>query len=129
MPPDPSAVQGQAPDQRLGRRKRLVSPKLFDEAYQQNRKYAGRHMVLFLREGADAALRLGVVTGRKVGAAHMRVRARRRLREIFRRQRAQLCGQFDVVIVARNGADRAAWDALLKDFLSLAKRAGLLADE
>jgi ribonuclease P protein component len=128
MPPDPSAVEGQAPDQRLGRRQRLVSPKLFDEAYEQNRKYVGRHMVLFLREGADAALRLGVVTGRKVGAAHMRVRARRRLREIFRRHRARFSGQFDVVIVARNGADSAAPDVLLKDFLLLAKRAGLLTD-
>lgn len=128
MIPNSAAPQGRAPDERLGRAQRLISPLLFDEAYEQNQKQIGRYMVLFLRSGAGAALRLGVVTGRKVGAAHHRTRARRRLREVFRRNRAALSGSFDVVLVARNGATRAGWDELVKEFQTLAKRAGLLSN-
>ena len=44
----------------LERKQRLVSSRLFDEAYSQRRKFAGRFMVLFLREG-EGAVRLNVI--------------------------------------------------------------------
>jgi ribonuclease P protein component len=127
MSPHPDASQGpQPPDERLGRRQRLIQPRLFDEAYGQGRKFVGRHMVMFLRSGEGAALRFGVVTGRKIGPAVTRNRARRRIRDVFRRHRAQLRGDFDVVFLARAGVARADWAEVVKDFLGLARRAGLL---
>ena len=126
MPQESTACAGPVrPDQRLGRRKRLISSLLFDEAYEQNRKFVGRFMLMFLRDGAGASLRLGVVTGRKIGDAHVRTRARRRLREVFRKHRAQLRGKCDMVLIARRGVDGAPWDDVVKDFLTLAKRAGI----
>ena len=83
-------------------------------------------MVLWLRSGEGAALRLGVVTSRKVGHAVIRTRSRRRLREVYRRNRHQLSGAYDVVLVARASLDGADWEDVVKDFTNLAARAGLV---
>jgi ribonuclease P protein component len=137
MAPDSAEVTGaKSPDlprvpcdQRFGRRQRLVSSKRFDEAFGQGRKYVGRLMIMFLRSGEGASFRLGVVTSRKVGESHVRSLARRRLREVFRRNRARLRGDFDALLLARAGVDRAPWADVVKDFLSLAKRAGILSND
>lgn len=112
--------------QRLGKAQRLVQTSLFQETYAQGRRWIGRFMVLWLREGEGAALRLGVVSGRKVGPAVERNKARRRLREAYRRNRSLLVGPFDVILVARKGASGAPWDALVTELLSLARQAGLM---
>ena len=115
------------PDQRLRRAQRVTATRHFTETYAQGRKTVGRHMVLWLREGTDAALRLGVVTGRKVGPAVDRVRARRRLRAVWREHRSQLTGAFDVILVGRSTLPAAAWPDVVADFNRLARRAGLVA--
>jgi len=117
------------PRQRLGRRQRLTQTKHFEETYAQGRKWVGRYMVLWLREGEGAALRLGVVASRKVGGAVKRNRARRRLREVYRRHRERLDGRYDVVLVARARLPEAAWPDVVEDFLKLAARAGLTNDK
>lgn len=114
------------PDERLGRSRRLIRSTAFDEAFSQGRKRVGRYMVLWVREGADASLRLGVVTSRKVGGAVQRVRARRVLRETFRRNRHRLKGAFDLVLVARANIVRAPSKAVVEEFLALAGSAGLM---
>jgi ribonuclease P protein component len=82
-------------------------------------------MVLWLRRGEGASLRLGVVASRKVGRAFARARAKRRLREVFRLHRHGLSGPFDVVLVARRALLTAPWPAVVEEFMGLAKRAGL----
>lgn len=124
--PTASAAHGERPTEGLPAVRRLRATGLFAEAYEQNRCQRGRYMLLWLRSGPDAALRLGVVTSRKVGDAVTRVKARRRMREIFRRRRSQLRGAFDVVLIARASLPEAPWDEVVKDFLKLAERAGLL---
>ena len=126
--PGEAEFRGRAerPDIGLSRARRLTRPGSFQEAYGQGRKFVGRHMVLFLRSGPDAALRLGVVTSRKVGGAVQRNRARRRLREIYRHERPGLAGPADVVLVARAARGREpTMTELRADFVSLAARAGL----
>ena len=111
----------------LSRRQRVTRTAEFDEAYRQNRKFVGRFMVLYVRTGAGADLRLGVVSSRKVGGAVERNRARRLIRETYRRQRAGLQGAADVVLIARAAIARARPDDLAADFGDLALRAGLRA--
>ena len=122
----PVARRAGAPDQRLGKRQRLIRPIEFDEAFSQNRKQVGRLMVLWLRAGEGAALRLGVVTSRKVGGAVQRARARRVLREAFRRSRHTFDGAVDVVLVARAPVVRAPWAEVTNELEALAAKAGIL---
>lgn len=111
----------------LGRCERLLLTRQFEETYAQNRRWHGRYMVLFLRSGADASRRLGVVASRKVGPAVARSRAKRRLREAFRRHRTQFTGRTDdVVLVARRSILTAPWELIVQDLLRLASQAGLL---
>jgi ribonuclease P protein component len=83
-------------------------------------------MVLWLRQGPGAALRLGVVASRKVGGAVQRARAKRRLREVFRLHRPRMSGEADVVLVARAAILTASWEEVGAELRRLAARAGLL---
>ena len=114
---------------RLARRQRLRRSALFDEAKMQGRRRAGRWMVMCLRQGPGASLRLGVIASRRIGGAVVRNRAKRRLREVFRRCRNQLSGAVDVILVARNGVDRAGFREIEAEFLCLAARFGLLKND
>lgn len=86
-------------------------------------------MILWVRSGEDAALRLGVVASRKIGNAVKRNRAKRRLREAFRLNRHQFRGKADIILIARQAIIKAAWPEIEQELLDLADRAGLLAPE
>lgn len=110
----------------FGRKQRLLHPSQFEETYAQNRRWHGRFMVLFLRSAPDASLRLGVVASKKVGNAPERARAKRRLREAFRRHRAAFSARTeDVVLVARRSILAAPWNEVVAELLKLAAQAGL----
>lgn len=112
----------------LSKKQRLIQASLFGEAFAQKKNFVGRFMVLWLRTGQDAALRLGVVTSKKVSnRAVDRNLARRRLREIFRQHRAELSGPFDVVIIGRRNLLFASPTEVEHEFLRLAEKAGLIA--
>lgn len=121
------AVETGAPDRRLRRHQRLTSSADFQETYGQGRSGAERTLVMWLRQGPGASLRLGVVASRVVGPAVQRNRARRLLREAWRLNRHRFQGEVDVVLVARKPLPKAKWDDVTADLLRLAKRAGLLA--
>ena len=83
-------------------------------------------MVLWLREGEGASLRLGVVSGKKVSRRAVdRNRARRLVREAFRRHRADFSGDVDVVIITRHRILDATAAEVESELLWLAKRMGL----
>ena len=87
-------------------------------------------MVLWLRSGEAAALRLGVVTSKKVHLrANRRNRARRRLREAYRHLRPYFSGDFDVILVGRRTILEADWKDILRELLKLASKAGLISEE
>lgn len=114
------------PDQGLSRGQRLTSNRSFQETYGQGCREVGRYMVLWVRSGADAAGRLGVVSSKKVGNAVHRNLARRRLREAFRTQRAQIRTRCDVVIVARRNLLGATQEEVAREMRRLMRRAGLM---
>ena len=120
MPPP-----GEQPDRGLSTDRRLTRTALFREAYEQGRKCIGRLMVVYLREGEGASLRLGVVASRKVGKAHDRNRARRLLREAWRLNRHRFRGRVDAVLVARRPAAQSNLDGIERELLRLAKRSGI----
>lgn len=133
-PTDPSSPAGNRdsverevqPNRRLSRSQRLTRTSLFREAFDQGQRWVGKSMVLWLRSGDGAALRLGVVASKKVGGAVARARAKRLLREVFRQNRHLCVGSRDVVLVARRGLIETRWSGIEKEFLDLARKAKLL---
>ena len=69
--------------------------------------------------------RLGVVTGKKVGNAVARNRARRLIRESFRLHQQELAGPVDMVLVARPSIAGKKLAEVERDFLRLLRQAGI----
>jgi ribonuclease P protein component len=86
-------------------------------------------MVLWLREGDDASLRLGVITSKKVHLrANKRNFARRRMREAYRNLRPYFSGEYDVILVGRRAIITADWKDVLRELLKLAHKSGIISD-
>ena len=87
-------------------------------------------MVLWLRSGEGTALRLGLVTSKKVHLrANKRNLARRRLREAYRNLRPYFSGDFDVLLVGRRNILSSDWKAVAEEMLHLAHKAGIITEE
>lgn len=127
---DSSPLQKSGLDRRLSASHRLKKSSLFAETFAQKQRWVGRYMVFWRRSGADASLRLGVVTSKKVSLrANQRNRARRRLREAYRNLRPYFSGDFDILLIGRRNILEAEWSGIVREMLKLAQRAGLVTDE
>lgn len=80
----------------------------------------GRLVVIVACQGAQSWTRIGLTVSRKVGNAVIRNRVKRRLREIFRRNKSAFPKGTDLVIIARQNAAEATWEELQKEVLALA---------
>ncbi len=74
----------------------------------------------------DGASRLGVITSRRIGKAHIRNRARRLMRECFRLHQHELLQRVDLVLVARRSIVGRGFHSVERHFLALLKKAALL---
>ena len=70
--------------------------------------------------------RVGVITGRKLGGAIVRVRARRLLREVFRLHQLELTQPLDLVLVARPSIVGKRFAEVEHDFLAALRQGKLL---
>jgi ribonuclease P protein component len=100
---------------------RLRSRHEFTAVQEGGRRVAARYMTLLGRPNDLDRDRLGVVAARRVGGAVVRNRAKRRLRELFRRElstdgRAPGERALDVVAIARRELADAPFAALEADF-------------
>jgi ribonuclease P protein component len=98
-----------AGSQTFSKRERLQRGSEFRRIFDLGRKRVGKLAVLYALAGtpdpaastAAPARRLGVVTSRKVGNAVARNRARRLVREVYRRHKHELQPNVELVIIAR----------------------------
>lgn len=100
---------------------------IFQRLYRTSGQANG-YLVLYARRNRTETNRVGITVGKKLGKAHIRNRVRRRLREVYRLNEEQFQPGWDIVVVARTRAIDAPFDQLTKAYLSLAKKAGILAD-
>lgn len=111
----------------LPRDARLRRPADFARVRRQGRRVVrGGFILNWLARPPGARPRVGVVTPRAVGSAVVRSRARRLLREVFRRHQHELAGPVDLVLVARQALTRQDWSAVEREFLAVAAAADLI---
>lgn len=87
---------------------------------------ANAYLVLYARRNRTPCNRVGITVGKKIGHAVVRNRTRRRLREVYRLNEALFTPGYDIVVVARSKAVKAAFSQLTDAYLSLAGKLGIL---
>jgi ribonuclease P protein component len=115
---------------RLGRASRLAQSRDFARVRQAGERLAqGCLIANWHKLSPGAGPRLGVITSKKIGGAVERSRARRLLRESFRRHQHDLAQPVEIVLVARNSIAGKKFADVEKDYLAALKRAGLWRNE
>jgi ribonuclease P protein component len=111
---------------RLPRAARLTQKRDFVRLKTGGRRLGNGCLILNWLPRADRqAARLGVVTSRKVGTAVVRSRARRLLREVWRRNQHGPAAGLDMVLVARPSIRGKKLAEVESDFHAALRRAGL----
>ncbi|HLF04854.1 MAG TPA: ribonuclease P protein component [Dehalococcoidia bacterium] len=105
----------------MQRRFRLTGNKRFSQIHQQGRSAAEHLLVIRVLPNGLHYSRFGFVVGRRVGGATVRNRVKRRLREAVRH--TPIKGGWDVVFIARRGAEDANYWQLKRATEKLLRRA------
>lgn len=99
---------------------RLRARRQFQLVYDRGSKVHGRFMTLFTLPNSLEVSRLGVSATRKLGGAVERNRAKRVMREVFRKHTRAV--GFDVVVVPRRDLFTAEFTAVEHEYESLFRR-------
>jgi ribonuclease P protein component len=102
------------PDERIRRRAE------YRKIYQEGARFHARLMTLFILPNHQQGPRLGVAATRKLGSAVRRTRAKRLVREIFRRNKP--AAGYDIVVVPRPEMLSAGFSDLEADYCSALRR-------
>ena len=92
----------------------------FERIYNRGVKIHSRYATVFLLANERGIGRLGIAATRKLGGAVRRNRAKRLIREVFRRNK--IAPGFDVVVVPKRDLLEASLDALEADYRNLLNR-------
>ncbi|HLW80061.1 MAG TPA: ribonuclease P protein component [Terriglobia bacterium] len=101
---------------------RLLRRADFRRVYDEGQRRSAPLCTVFYKPNGLAETRLGITTPKAVGNAVARNRVRRRLREIFRRNRTSLARGWDVVLNPRSAVAEAPFEALEREVLRLFPR-------
>ena len=97
--------------------------------YARGNSFVSRSIVIYLRKNKLQHCRLGITSGKKIGKAVQRNRARRVIRVAFRTLLPQLDGCYDCVIVARTRCVYASSSQVTKELKNCFIQAGILKNE
>src|SRR5438270_13982598 len=108
------------------RARRLTHSAEFEGVKKNGRVERGHLLLLSVLQTNEARFRAGFITSRTLGAAVVRNRTRRRLREIVRKHQRAIHDGLWIVIIARANAAKASYAELEVEWLRLAERASIL---
>jgi ribonuclease P protein component len=98
----------------------------FQRLYRRGKKAVSGMFAVYCAKNPVCLARVGITTGKKLGGAVVRNRARRQVREIVRLSAERLLPGNDVVVVVRHGALVRAWADQRADLLRLFALVGAL---
>jgi ribonuclease P protein component len=99
---------GFRPDEHIRRRAE------FQQVYERGARVHGRYLTVFLLPAEKPANRLGIAASKKFGGAVERNRAKRLIREVFRRNK--IAPGFDIVVVPKRELLDASLTALETEY-------------
>lgn len=94
--------------------------------YKHGKYEVGRMSVIYRMPVAKQATKIGFVTGKKVGCAVERNRARRLMKEVYRLHQHEIREGYSIVIVGRAGLAKADYKKAEKELMYLFKKSKLL---
>lgn len=115
-------ASGSGADRRFPRSCRLTTRRQFLTVYAEGRRVASKSFTFFGLPNSAGTCRLGITVTRKVGGAVRRNRIKRRLRDVFRRNRVHLAAHIDLVVNAHAAIDVGDADAIETEFLRTFRR-------
>jgi ribonuclease P protein component len=123
--PRPQASSGQGPetthrvsgDARFRAQDRIRKRSEYQVVYDKGQRIPSGSFVLFVMRNGVERPRLGITVTRRIGGAVRRNRAKRLIREIFRRHKSELA-DVDIVVNGRPGLPNAEYGRLEEEFLS-----------
>jgi ribonuclease P protein component len=115
-------MQTSATERRAHREQRIRRRAEFEAAYQRGTRKEGRFMTLFVLRNNLLTARLGIAATRRLGGAVLRNRAKRLVRELFRRHNS--AAGYDVVVRPRRELLNADFASLEADFRGTLGRSG-----
>lgn len=104
-------------DQRFRPQDRIRKRSEYQVIYDRGKRIPSGAFVLFVMRNVHGRPRLGITVTRRLGGAVQRNRAKRLIREIFRRHKSELM-DVDIVVNGRAGLPAAAYERLETEFLS-----------
>jgi ribonuclease P protein component len=95
----------ETPSQTLPKSARLLRRTDFDRVLSRKRRASDRYLIVYSADSPVEQPRLGIAASRRLGNAVMRNRAKRLIREAFRRLRSDLPANTDWVVIPKAGTD------------------------
>lgn len=107
-------------DQRFTAADRVRQRQEYQAVYEHGSRLSGSLMTVFFRPNTLGRARLGIAATRKIGSAVVRNRAKRRVRDLFRRHRP--LDAVDVVVIPRRELAEAPFERVEREFCGILKR-------
>lgn len=116
-------------DERFRKAERLLERDEFLAARREGRRASTGNFVVYARDGDRRHARLGITASTSVGPANVRNWWKRRIREVFRRNKGEYPQGFDYVVIVRPTCEKAHLSKLRNELLGLLRRTAGSSDE